>query len=313
MELTLGLSSCLAGNAVRYDGDDSYNPKIMREIGEWATFEVICPEMAIGLGVPRKPIQLRRHGEDVRVQGVDNPQLDVTDALLDFARQISTRCDQWSGYILKKGSPSCGMHGVRIMDASGQQQLESGQGKFAQHLQQLCPTLPMIDEWQLADSQQYDQFIQRVLARWQWLKWIRTSPDLAALRQFHQRFALSLLLRDPQAKYDLDAWLDERESLGESDLAQYFLLFMTALNGQADVLQRSLALNVYAQPLASEIEAADWAALQELLSEYGAGIVPLSFVLGALRQLVVKHQLALWQDCVCLFPDGVEQRLRYPV
>ena len=110
----LGISSCLLGNEVRYDGGHKHNAYITRTLGEYFDFFPFCPEVAIGQSTPRPPIRLIDDGESVRVLGTDDSSLDYTAKLRGYGDRVSGSMDDYCGYIVKKDSPSCGMERVKI-------------------------------------------------------------------------------------------------------------------------------------------------------------------------------------------------------
>ena len=107
-EIRMGISSCLLGEEVRFDGGHKRDRFIVGTLSQFFRFVPVCPEVAIGLGTPREPIRLVSVGDDVRVRGVRTPDLDVTQPLRDYGREMADRLRDISGYILKRGSPSCG-------------------------------------------------------------------------------------------------------------------------------------------------------------------------------------------------------------
>jgi len=152
----------LLGNEVRYDGGHRYNAAIMDSMGGLFEFIPFCPEVAIGLGVPRPTIQLVRSGGAIRVRGVEDPTQDVTDALVAYGHEIVQQLDAISGYIFKRGSPSCGIQGVDIFDSRTGGSVDTGAGMFADTIMHALPGLPVEDESQLVEPQQRDNFIKRV-------------------------------------------------------------------------------------------------------------------------------------------------------
>ena len=126
--LRIGVSSCLLGHAVRYDAGHKHNAYITQTLGEYFEFAPFCPELAIGLGVPRPTIRLVNVDGEVRVRGVKDPGQDVTEALVANARDVAGQLESVSGYIFKKGSPSCGMDRVKVYHAESGHPVESAAG-----------------------------------------------------------------------------------------------------------------------------------------------------------------------------------------
>ncbi len=165
--IRLGVSSCLLGNRVRYDGSHKCDPLIVETLGELFDFVPICPEVAIGMGVPRPPIRLQGQPAQLRAVGVDDPELDVTIALRDYAKQIAPGLQNISGYIFKSRSPSCGIGDVQVYDNSGEPSA-LGVGIFAQALMSYWPLLPVTDECCLAQPEARADFVERVSSYRHW-------------------------------------------------------------------------------------------------------------------------------------------------
>ncbi len=166
--IRVGISSCLLGNKVRHDGGDKHNPFVIGTLGRYFEFVPICPEMGIGMGVPRAPIQLVGDPERPRAVGVYNVNLDVTEALKAYGERISKELEEISGYVLKSNSPSCGMSRVRVY-RSGRLEGGKGVGVYARELTARRPLLPVEEESRLSDSVLCGHFIERIFAyrRWQ--------------------------------------------------------------------------------------------------------------------------------------------------
>ena len=107
--LTIAVSECLLGAAVRYDGTDSRSEYPHEALDNLFYCRGICPEVGIGLGVPRAPIRLELRNDSVRAVGVTDSHFDVTDRLIEFARQKAAELDDIAGYVFKENSPSCGL------------------------------------------------------------------------------------------------------------------------------------------------------------------------------------------------------------
>lgn len=167
--IRIAISSCLLGQRVRYDGAHKHNAYITDTLGQFFEFVAFCPEVAIGLDVPRPPIRLvvaGKHG--VRARGVKEASLDVTDKLATYAKTVAPKLADVSGYILKKDSPSCGMERVKLYSAKGKP-IGSASGIYAGTLIELLPELPFEEEDRLMDPRTRENFIERVFAyhRWQ--------------------------------------------------------------------------------------------------------------------------------------------------
>lgn len=146
---------------MRYDGNDKRSSVVELEICGRFRCLPLCPEYAIGLGVPRAPIQVVRHANEIRVLGVSNNGIDVTTLLQKYADFISSTLPQICGYVFKARSPSCGLHDTPIFDLNGSE-IDKGRGAYASRILDRLGDLPVIDEIQLEDSQLRTDFMNKV-------------------------------------------------------------------------------------------------------------------------------------------------------
>lgn len=121
-KIRVGISSCLLGQEVRFDGGHKRDSYVTGTLSEYFDFVPVCPEEAVGLGIPREPIRLVQRGDEVRTVGVRTPDLDPTDDIAAFARRTVGQLGDISGYILKNNSPSCGMERVKVYGEKGMPQ-----------------------------------------------------------------------------------------------------------------------------------------------------------------------------------------------
>jgi len=160
-KIKIAVSSCLLGEAVRYDGTDKHIQIITEQLGNKYNLVSLCPEMAIGMGVPRPPIHLVERESGIQAVGVDNPATNVTRLLVDYAKDVVKSHAEIYGYIFKKNSPSCGTKNVKVMNGSGQYQ-RRGQGMYAAEIMAALPLLPVIDEDAFLDEKLREGFLEKV-------------------------------------------------------------------------------------------------------------------------------------------------------
>ena len=192
----LGVSSCLLGEAVRYDGGHKRDPIVRSLLGRFAEWVPVCPELEAGLGVPRPPMRLVREGEKVRLVEVASGR-DHTRALERWtaARVRSLRALDLCGYVLKKDSPSCGTRRVKLYVRGRTRR--SGVGLFARGLRDAFPDLPVIDETELRDRALREQFIERAFAYARVRALFRGRWKIADVAAFHAAHEHALLARAP--------------------------------------------------------------------------------------------------------------------
>ena len=165
----LGISSCLLGQEVRFDGGHKRDAFLVEVFGRYVEWVPVCPEVEMGLGVPRETMRLESHGGEVRLI-TPKTGADHTERLRTFAeKRLAALADErLCGYILKKDSPSCGMERVRVYPNHGSPN-RSGRGLFAAALMRRFPYLPVEEEGRLNDPRLRENFVTRVFAyqRWQ--------------------------------------------------------------------------------------------------------------------------------------------------
>ncbi|MDC9728819.1 MAG: DUF523 domain-containing protein [Methyloprofundus sp.] len=160
LQKTIAVSACLLGHKVRYDGVDQKQPIILSALAEQFKLIAICPEMEIGLGVPRDKIELISDGIQTRVQSTTKPSVDLTQKIQQIAQQFLAN-EAVAGFILKDKSPSCGVKNCKIKNSQGIIEA-NGTGIFAANIMQLKPNMPMLQSNQLENQQTLDLFIQQV-------------------------------------------------------------------------------------------------------------------------------------------------------
>jgi len=159
----VAVSSCLLGEKVRYDGGDKRNAIILDVLTEYFELLPFCPEVGIGLPVPRPPIQLVQGDGAIHVLGVENPEIEVGERLHEYGRNMADRWHELSGFIFKSRSPSCGLASVPLHTANGEV-IGTVSGAFAEEIAHAFPELPMVEEEAMVDPLLREQFIHQVLA-----------------------------------------------------------------------------------------------------------------------------------------------------
>lgn len=161
-KIKIAVSSCLLGEAVRYDGTDKYNSFITEQLAKEYNLISLCPEMAIGMGVPRAPIHLVDDGRSIQVQGIDDASCNMTKPLTEYGQKIVETHLDICGYIFKKNSPSCGTKDVKVLNVHGEYE-RKGQGMYAATIMAALPLLPVIDEDDFLDNKAREEFLYKVV------------------------------------------------------------------------------------------------------------------------------------------------------
>lgn len=168
-KIKVGISSCLLGNKVRYDGGHKRDTNIIETLGEYFDFIPFCPEAETGMGVPRAPMHLVRRGKKILALKIDNHADDFTQQLENFSQEKHQKISELCGFILKNNSPSCGMQAVCVYQDSDAAKLfdRTGEGIFARSLKKQFPKLPLEEEGRLADPLLRKKFIELVFSCYQ--------------------------------------------------------------------------------------------------------------------------------------------------
>jgi len=222
-KIPVGISSCLLGEKVRYDGGHKNNSYVGKTLGQYFDLQAFCPELDIGLGIPRKPIRLSRKGSDViRCIPVDNPQPDFSDALAKSANEKKQWHSNLCGYIVKKDSPSCGMERVKIWDDV--MPIREGVGIYAGKMMENFPYLPVEEEGRLGDAVLRENFIQRVFIMSRWKQLNEQGMTLNDLLKFHARHKLIIMSHNQNRYRELGQLLAAARKENVLEVAEEYLL-----------------------------------------------------------------------------------------
>jgi uncharacterized protein YbgA (DUF1722 family)/uncharacterized protein YbbK (DUF523 family) len=289
--IRIGISSCLLGHEVRYDSGHKHNAYITQTLGRFFEFTPFCPEVAIGLGVPRPPIRLVQCDDGVHVRGIRDPERDVTGDLVAYGEQVSQRLDGVSGYLFKKGSPSCGMERVRIYKPGGEP-AGVGAGMFAATIMRERPELPVEEEGRLMDAVLRENFVERVFVYHRWQRLCRGRPGAGELVDFHTRHKLIVLSHDETAYRELGRLVAEAGKGDlEATLQHYIRVLMRALKKNATPKQHANILMHILGFFKRQLATADKAELLDLIDAYRRSQVPLVVPIT-----LIKHHLRHYPD-----------------
>ncbi len=305
----LGVSSCLMGQTVRYDGGHKHNRYVTGTLAAWFELVPFCPEVAIGLTVPRPPVHLVERDGDIRALGVDDERLDVTDRLIDYGRENVPLVSALSGYIVKKDSPSCGMERVRVYGGPAPE--KKGTGIYTRTIMQAVPTLPVEEEGRLTDPGLRENFIDRVFTRFRWQQMRRAGLTPNALVDFHSRHKFFILAHDEPLYRHLGRLV---ASAGEDDLEElanrYFQSLMEGLRHRATPGKHANVLMHIMGFFKNELDAGDKAELLDRIDACRNGLVPLVVPITLINHYLRKFPDPYISNQVYLQPHPAELILR---
>ncbi|MGE5360210.1 MAG: YbgA family protein [Bacteroidales bacterium] len=308
--IRIGISSCLLGQKVRYDGGHKRDLFLVDTFGPYVEWVPVCPELEMGMGVPREPIHLRSDDEGVRLVGVKSG----TDHTAGMEKYAKRRLDALAkldlcGYVLKKDSPSCGLMRVKVWSAHAMP-TKTGRGLFAAGLVERFPHLPVEEEGRLSDARLRENFIERVFAYARLKDLFAGRWTIGQLVAFHAAHKLLLLAHSPDAYRRLGRLVAGAARMDRAALrAEYESGFMEAL---AVLATRGRHMNVL-QHMAGYFDDLDAASREELhqtIADYRAGLVPLIVPITLMRHHVRRLQVEYLAGQVYLEPHPKELMLR---
>jgi len=308
--IRVGLSACLLGYEVRWNGGHKRDPYIVDTLGRWFTWVPVCPEEEIGLGTPREPLRLEGDPKAPRLVFRDTGG-DLTDRMRAYAATRAARLERLdlSGYILKSDSPSCGMERVPVYGA-GAQAVKRGTGLFAAALRRRLPLLPIEEEGRLHDPGLRENFIERVFAYRRLADLLDARASARRLIEFHTRHKFQLLAHSPTDYRALGRIAAESRSAPTDRRARYATLFMAALAVRATPKKHANVLQHILGHLKERLDGEDkrelLAAIDDCRCERAPLAVPIALLKHHLRRLGVPYV----RDQVYLDPHPHELLLR---
>lgn len=305
----IGVSACLLGERVRYDAGHKRDPLIADRLAEVVEWVPLCPEVAIGMGVPRPPIRLLAEGGEVRAVGLEDRTLEVTAPLKAYGRRMAAALDDVDGYVFKARSPSCGTARVKLYSAGRSR--PRGTGLFAMEIMARRPLLPVADEDELQDPAWRDNFLERVFAHRRWRRLLDAGCDAARLMAFHADHKLSLMAHGAvycRALGRLAADDERRPPRRRCD--EYGAALMAALKHPATPKRHANVLQHLMGYFKRQLDAAEKRQLLEAIEGYRLGTLPLSVPQELLRHHARRFPHPYVARQLYLYPEPEEARAR---
>jgi uncharacterized protein YbgA (DUF1722 family)/uncharacterized protein YbbK (DUF523 family) len=306
----LAVSACLTGQPVRYDGRHKRHDWLVDVFGRCVYFLPLCPEVAIGLGIPREPVQLTGDPGHPRVRALNDPDRDVTDALRTQGDEVAAALEGVAGYVFKSDSPSCGLSGVKVVTKSGHIE-RSGRGVYAAAILKARPELPVEEDSRLNDAGLRENFVLRLYTHQRWLSVCEAGLSVRRLQEFHARHKYLLMAHAPEAGRRLGRWVAAvRDAELPGQAGGYLAELMTALKQGGDRMRHFNALQHILGHLRGSLSATDRSELDAAVDAYRGGKVPLAVPIMCLRRHIrhcpdeyIRGQWYLWP-----YPDELGLR-----
>ena len=311
IKIKLGISSCLLGEKVRYDGGHRCERFITDTLGQFVEFVPVCPEVACGLGVPREAMRLVGSPEAPRLVTWRTGR-DLTEAMAACARRLvrDLEGEELCGFIFKSGSPSSGMERVKVYGGKGVP-VSKGLGIFARIFMAHFPLLPVEDEGRLHDPKLRENFIEAIFVLKRWRMVLKEKPGRGRLVDFHTRHKLMLLAHSPVHYRALGQLV---AGSPEAPITELYAAYQTQLLGalrlkttvkkNADVLYHLMG---YFKKQLSPDEKQE---LLEIIDHYRRENVPLIVPVTLINHYVRKYDQPYLQSQYYLNPHPLELKLR---
>jgi len=309
--LRLGISRCLLGEEVRFDGGHKRDQFLTDVFGRYVEWVPVCPEVEAGLGTPREAMRLVGNPQHPRLVTIKSGK-DHTHALV---RMTEHRVDELkgldlSGYVFKKDSPSCGVERVRIYNEHGMPS-RTGVGIFAGAFIEQFPLIPVEEEGRLSDPLLRENFIERVFCYRRFQDLVHNGITRQAVVRFHTIHKYLLLSHSQQRYQVLGRLVGQSDWYRPKELAlKYGELFMKALAVKATVRKHVNVLQHIVGYFKNRLEAQEKAELLGVIDDYHRGLTPLIVSLTLIKHYVRKFDVGYIQDQVYLNPHPKELMLR---
>jgi uncharacterized protein YbgA (DUF1722 family)/uncharacterized protein YbbK (DUF523 family) len=309
--IRIGISSCLLGQTVRFDGGHKRDRFLTDILGPYVEWVPVCPEVEMGLGTPREAMRLVRAGRQLRMITI-RTGIDHTDSLAQWAdkRLDELVSDDLCGYVLKKNSPSCGLERVKTYNARGALD-RPGRGLYASALIERFPSLPVEEEGRLSDPALCENFIERVFAYHRLKDLFKPGWRLGGLVRFHTAHKMAILAHSTTRYQQLGRLVAKGRALQRRELrGAYERLFMETLSIVATRRRHSNVLTHMSGHLKRRLDAGSRQELLRSIDEYRRGVIPLAAPLTLMRHHVRVHGVDYLAGQVYLDPDPRELMLR---
>lgn len=309
-KIRIGISSCLLGENVRFDGGHKRDVFITNTLSEYFEWVPVCPEMEIGMGTPRESLRLIGDLDAPRMV-TTKTNIDHTEKMVAFSRAKVQALEQAgiNGYILKKDSPSCGMERVRVYNDKGIPD-KKGTGLFARVLLQRSPYLPVEEEGRLNEPRLRENFITRVFCHYRWQQFCARPYKVGELVTFHARHKYLLMAHSEKHLRALGKLTAMAKSMPANEVLQtYEDGFFQALNYKATKRKHTNVLTHIFGHFKKELGSWEKQELLQVIEDYRNEYVPLIVPLTLIRHYVEKFDIAYIKDQLYLKPHPKELML----
>ena len=309
--IRLGISTCLLGEQVRYDGQHKRDAYLTDTLGRYMEYVPVCPEVECGLGVPREPMRLVGDPSAPRLVTVKT-DVDLTERMTSWAtRRVRELEDEGlCGFVFKSASPSSGMERVKVYSAKGVP-AKSGVGLFARVFMEHFPLLPTEEEGRLHDPGLRESFIERVFTLKRWRDTVAGGPRAGRLVAFHTVHKLLIMSHSEKHYREMGRLVAGAKSGPiRAAFGAYEALLMTALKLKSTSRKHANVMQHTMGHFKGELSPDEKRELLEFIARYRQGVVPLIVPITLLNHYVRKYENSYLAEQLYLNPHPLELQLR---
>ncbi len=310
-EPLIGISSCLLGEKVRFNGGHKRNAYAVDTLGQFMKFVPVCPEVESGMSTPRETVRLVRDSDDIRMVAPKS-ETDYTASMERFSRSKVAALEKQnlSGFLLKKDSPSCGVFRVKVYDHN-QVPSKTGRGMFAHRLLEKMPLLPVEEEGRLQDPRLRENFIERVFAYQRLRRLFDSRWSVGKLVVFHTQEKMLLRCHNETAYRDLGKMVAAAKQTPRAELKDaYQRRFMEAMTTLATTKKHTNVLQHMFGYFRDVLSPQERSQMRQVVEDYRQGFLPLIAPITMIRHFVQLHGIAYLADQTYLSPHPKELMLR---
>ncbi|MDP2968391.1 MAG: DUF523 and DUF1722 domain-containing protein [Deltaproteobacteria bacterium] len=310
-KIKLGVSACLLGENVRYDGGHKLDCFLTDTLGQYVEYVPVCPEVECGLPVPREAMHLEGDPDSPRLVTTRTKQ-DMTDRLVQWARKrvIDLEKENLCGFIFKSDSPSSGMERVKVYNEKGMP-VKKGVGMFARIFMEHFPLLPVEDEGRLHDPKLRENFIERIFTLKRWREVLGRKESRGKIVDFHTRHKLLILSHSPKRYQAMGKLVAQAKDLPLKRLYQeYQALLMQSLELKTSPKKNANVLQHMIGYFREQLSADEKQELLEVIDHYRQEYVPLIVPIKLIQHYVRKSDQPYLKQQVYLNPHPLELQLR---
>jgi len=310
-KIRLGISTCLLGENVRFDGGHKLDPFLTDTLGQYVEYVPVCPEVECGFGIPRESFRLVGEPENPRLL-TTRTQVDHTERMVQWARKRvqDLEKEDLCGYIFKSDSPSSGMERVKVYDRNGVP-AKVGVGIFARIFMEHFPLLPVEEEGRLHDPGLRENFIERIFALKRWRETVARKQALGHLVEFHTRHKLLILSHSTEIHRTMGKLVAGGKRIPLKDLYEkYQTLLMQALQLKTTAKKNANVLQHMLGYFKEQLSPGEKQEMIGIIDRYRQGLFPLIVPLTLMNHYVRKYDQPYLKDQYYLNPHPMELRLR---